>query len=55
MGQNLGQPVQVDFELPSTKFLDFTAEREELAVAVPSWENLKLAEREEFEPLRPTT
>ena len=47
---NVGKPVQVEFELPNPKLLDFRVETEPLAMAVPSWENHKVAEREGFEP-----
>jgi Phage integrase family len=48
--QNVGKPVQAELELKSVKIVDFRGETEVLAKAVPDWENLKVAEREGFEP-----
>jgi hypothetical protein len=48
--QNKGKPVQTEFPLSASKVVEFTLETEPLAKAVPSWENLKVAEREGFEP-----
>ena len=51
--QNVGKPVQVEFELKNPKIVPFIGETVPMAKAVPSWENLKVAEREGFEPSEP--
>jgi hypothetical protein len=53
VGQNVAKPVQVELELEGPKILPFRGETVDLAEAVPSWENLKVAEREGFEPSVP--
>jgi hypothetical protein len=49
-GQSEGKPVQTELELTSAKILPYTEETNDLADAVPTWEALKMAEREGFEP-----
>ena len=51
--QNVGKPVQTEFGLHPAELVVFPVKEAALAMAVPTWDNLNLAEREGFEPLVP--
>jgi integrase len=51
--QNVGKPVQTELSLKRAQVVVFPVKEEPLGMAVPSWENAEMAEREGFEPSVP--
>jgi integrase len=53
IGPSVGKPVQSELALGKAEVVPFRGETVPLGKAVPSWDNVKMAEREGFEPSVP--